>query len=144
MEKAGYIDKDSSLNSSARNQENDLMLLKDRLSKLRTEKRLRQEDLAKKIGIARTTYAMYEQGKRNPDYETLQKLADFFGVTRAYLLGDSDNPTEEIDEEMKKLLEDPDFMVAYKEYPGSPEEAKADLIGFLKLIKERDERKKKK
>ncbi|MCQ2010584.1 helix-turn-helix domain-containing protein [Sporolactobacillus sp. STSJ-5] len=119
-------------------------MLNDRLSELRTERKLRQEDLARKIGIARTTYAMYEQGKRNPDYDTLQKLADFFGVTRGYLLGDTDNPNEEIDAELKNLLEDPDFMVAYKEYPGSPEEAKEDLIGFLKLIKERDERKKKK
>lgn len=123
-----------------------MMLLKDRLSLLRTQKKMTQEDLANKIGIARTTYAMYEQGNRNPDYDTLQKLADVFGVTRAYLLGDTDipNSNESVDEEIKKLMEDPDFTAAFKDMPGNPEEAKKDLIGFMKFWKEQDERKNKK
>lgn len=66
------------------------MELKDRLNELRNEKKWTQEDMANRVGIARTTYAMYEQGKRNPDYETLQKIADLFEVTTDYLLGRSD------------------------------------------------------
>lgn len=62
-------------------------MLSNRLSELRKVHKLRQEDLAKRVGIARTTYAMYEQGKREPDYEILQKLADFFEVSVDYLLG---------------------------------------------------------
>lgn len=120
------------------------MELKDRLSLLRTQNKITQEDLAKRIGIARTTYAMYEQGNRNPDYETLQKLADLFGVTRAYLLGDTDDPngSSKIDEDLKKLMEDSEFMAAFKDMPGDVEEAKKDLIGFMKFWKEQDERKK--
>lgn len=53
----------------------------------RKERKLRQEDMAKQLGIARTTYAMYEQGKREPDYNTLIKLATFFEVSIDYLLG---------------------------------------------------------
>ena len=52
-----------------------------RLHTLRKERKLRQEDMAKQLGIARTTYAMYEQGNREPDYNTLIKLATFFEVS---------------------------------------------------------------
>lgn len=56
-----------------------------RLHTLRKERKLRQEDMAKQLGIARTTYAMYEQGNREPDYNTLIKLATFFEVSIDYL-----------------------------------------------------------
>lgn len=64
----------------------------DRLKQLRKQKKLRQEDIANKLGIARTTYAMYEQNSREPDFETLQKLADLFGVSTDYLLGRINDP----------------------------------------------------
>lgn len=67
-------------------------MLGERLKEQRIHKKLRQEDVAAKIGIARTTYAMYEQNKREPDNETLQKLADFFDVRIDYLLGRVDDP----------------------------------------------------
>lgn len=56
-----------------------------RLHTLRKERKLCQEDMAKQLGIARTTYAMYEQGNREPDYNTLIKLANFFEVSIDYL-----------------------------------------------------------
>ncbi|MEK4233251.1 helix-turn-helix transcriptional regulator [Anoxybacillus sp. FSL W8-0703] len=67
----------------------------DRLQELRNEMKLRQEDVAKKIGVGRTTYAMYEQGKREPDYETLLKIANFFGVSIDYLLTGKDKTGNE-------------------------------------------------
>ena len=39
------------------------------------------------MGIVRTTYSNYESGNRQPDNETLKKLADFYEVTVDYLLG---------------------------------------------------------
>lgn len=53
------------------------MDFKTRLKELRKLKNLYQEDLASELGIARTTYASYEQGSREPDREMLIKLADF-------------------------------------------------------------------
>ncbi|WP_051350727.1 helix-turn-helix domain-containing protein [Caloramator sp. ALD01] len=63
-----------------------------RLKMLREEKGLKQKDLAKIIGISDRTIGMYEQGRREPDFETLIKIADHFGVTTDYLLGRTDNP----------------------------------------------------
>lgn len=59
----------------------------ERLKKMRKERGLTQGGLAEQIGIARTTYANYEQGLRDVDNKTLNKLADFFEVTTDYLLG---------------------------------------------------------
>jgi transcriptional regulator with XRE-family HTH domain len=119
-----------------------------RLKELRLEKKLTQKELGERLKLSESAIGMYERGERLPPIDLIKKIASFFDVTRSYIIGDTNDRSSssfaEIDEDLKVLMEDPDFMVAYKEYPGSPEEAKEDLIGFLKLIKERDERKKKK
>lgn len=62
-------------------------MLSKRIASERKKINKTQAEVAKSIGIARTTYAMYEQGKREPDYATLEKLANFFDVSIDYLLG---------------------------------------------------------
>lgn len=63
-----------------------------RLVELRNNFNLTQEELGDIIGVARTTYAMYEQGKREMDYETLIKIANRFNVSLDYLFGRTDTP----------------------------------------------------
>ncbi|WP_285804117.1 helix-turn-helix domain-containing protein [Alkalicoccobacillus plakortidis] len=63
-----------------------------RLTSLRKQKKLSQEGLTNKLGINRSTYARYEREQTQPDYDTLQKLADFFEVSTDYLLGRVDEP----------------------------------------------------
>lgn len=57
------------------------------IKKLREENHLSQKDLADYLGITRQAVASYELSKRQPDYEILRKIADFFGVSIDYLLG---------------------------------------------------------
>lgn len=57
-----------------------------RLRQLRTSKNLTQKDVAEFLGVDRTTYVKYETGASEPNFETLQKLAAFFGVSTDYLL----------------------------------------------------------
>lgn len=73
----------------------------DRLSKLRTAKKLTQQDIANKLGITRQAYSFYETGKREPDYETLKKLVDLFEVSIDYLLGRSNDPSNVEEDEEK-------------------------------------------
>lgn len=60
---------------------------KDRLRELRKSKGLSQAETARRLNINRITYSQYEMGRRHPDYETLNKIADFFGTSVDYLLG---------------------------------------------------------
>ncbi len=57
------------------------------LKSLRLSKKLTQDELAKILKISRSTVGMYEKGDREPDYETLESIADYFNVSIDYLLG---------------------------------------------------------
>jgi transcriptional regulator with XRE-family HTH domain len=48
---------------------------------------LTQEEVAKRLDITVASYALYEQNRRRPDYDTLILLADMFGCSTDYLLG---------------------------------------------------------
>lgn len=60
---------------------------------LRMASGLTQQELADKLKISRSTIGMYETGAREPDYDTLEEIADFFNVDIDYLLGRSDKTT---------------------------------------------------
>ena len=63
---------------------------KDRFKGLRKRDNYTQDELAEKLGISRSGVSAYELGAREPDFETLEMIADFFNVDVAYLLGESD------------------------------------------------------
>ncbi|MCX08422.1 XRE family transcriptional regulator [Listeria monocytogenes] len=63
----------------------------DTLMKLRKSKNLTQSDIAKILGVARTTYSSYEQNRRMPDAEIQIKIADYFDVSLDYLHGRGKN-----------------------------------------------------
>lgn len=54
---------------------------------LRKAKKVTQKEMADFLKTTQTTYSRYELGTREPDIETLLKLADYFGVSVDYLLG---------------------------------------------------------
>ena len=57
------------------------------LKSLRVAKGLTQDELSKQLNISRSTIGMYEKGAREPDFETLELIADYFNVDTDYLLG---------------------------------------------------------
>lgn len=59
----------------------------EKLKQLRKEKGLTQEEIANIIGVSKNTVSRYELGSREPDFETLNKLAEIFSCTTDYLLG---------------------------------------------------------
>ena len=64
------------------------------LKSLRTERGLTQDGLSKALKVSRSTIGMYENGSREPDYETLELIADYFNVDIDYLLGRTDKTTK--------------------------------------------------
>lgn len=63
-----------------------------RLKELRKARGISQQKLATHLNVARSTVAMWETGASAPDYEALDKIADFFDVTTDYILGRTDDP----------------------------------------------------
>lgn len=61
-------------------------MFKKRLRELRTSRNLTQNKLAEELGIAKSTISMYENGNREPDFETLELIADYFNVTMGSLV----------------------------------------------------------
>lgn len=61
-----------------------------RMKQLRQEQKMSQQELADRLGISRSAVGMYEQGRRDPDFELLDAIADLFGVDLSYMLGRSD------------------------------------------------------
>jgi transcriptional regulator with XRE-family HTH domain len=63
----------------------------ERLKLLRKKNGYTQVSLAEKLGVSKGTVAMWETGKRTPDFETLCTLSDLFDVRIDYILGHSDD-----------------------------------------------------
>ncbi|WP_392454857.1 helix-turn-helix domain-containing protein [Chryseomicrobium aureum] len=57
-----------------------------KLKKLRERENLSRDEFAKKIGITYAALSKYELDLRQPDFETLTKIADYFEVSTDYLL----------------------------------------------------------
>ena len=68
-----------------------MKLFSHRLKKLRNEKKLRQEDLARAIQVSQRTISSWENGVVEPSIIYLKKIANFFCVSVDYIVG---NDTE--------------------------------------------------
>ena len=77
----------------------------ERLKQLRKEKGLSQIMLAKELGVSGGTVAMWETGKRKPQFEMFDKLCRFFDRSIDYILGasDDDRSFALINEEVQQL-----------------------------------------
>lgn len=65
------------------------------LKNLRKDHGDTQADLARYLGISRSAISMYESGEREPDFETLEAIADYFNVNMDFLLGQTEGSTQE-------------------------------------------------
>lgn len=65
------------------------MKFPDILKALRKRENLNQSELANAIGVSRSAIGMYESGQREPDFETMEAIADYFNVSMDYLHGKS-------------------------------------------------------
>lgn len=70
------------------------MNFRTRLKQLRKERNINQRELSEYLKVAPSTISMYENGQREPNFEVLEVLADFFNVDMNYLLGKTDKTTK--------------------------------------------------
>ena len=55
--------------------------MKNRVEQLRKERNIRQEELAKVLGVSRQTISSLENGRYNPSILLAYKIAKFFDMT---------------------------------------------------------------
>ncbi len=117
---------------------------------LRTSSKLTQAEMAEKLGISRSTIGMYETGAREPDFETLEKIADFFNVDIDYLLGRTEKTAllpetighyylnDETRAIAQEAFENPELRTLFKVARDIPPERLRAHIEFMKTLKEQE------
>lgn len=68
------------------------MTFSERLISLRKSKNITQKQISTTINMSEPAYQRYEYGTREPAYQKLIALADYFNVSIDYLVGRTDNP----------------------------------------------------
>lgn len=107
--------------------------LSSKLKELREKNNVSQYKLAEDLDIKRSAYGNYETGMSYPEYEVLEKIANYFKVDISELLGYDEDFDRSIDlltesEEIKKQIK----IYFYKKYRKVPSESK--ILDILKLL----------
>nr|DAW24589.1 MAG TPA: helix-turn-helix domain protein [Caudoviricetes sp.] len=123
------------------------MPFKDMLKYLREQKGLSQEKLAELTQLSKSAISMYENGNREPKFETLETLADFFNVDMNTLLDKNPDTTlsprdeRQIAADLEKMLADLDNQNAMAAMGGTVEDdedrelLRASLLATMRLAK---------
>jgi len=115
-----------------------------RLKELRKEFKLTQSDVAKFLNISESAYGYYEQGRNEISISSIQKLAEKYGVSVAYILCETDvkHPqiqAEQDEAEFQAFANDPSLQKWYKELPKSREEDLQKLRKMWEILKDSGE-----
>jgi transcriptional regulator with XRE-family HTH domain len=98
--------------------------MKFRLKEIRERSKISQSDLSQILNVSPSAVGMWEQGRREPDYATLNALADIFDVSIDYLLGREDS--SKLPKEESQLL---------RSFNSLTKEGKAALLTILDSLK---------
>ena len=110
--------------------------------RIREQSGLTQQQMADKLGISRSAIGMYEKGEREPNFETLELIADTFNVDMNFLLGkkpttevipDTDYLDKEAREAAQFLYENPYYKVLFD----ASRKVKKEDIDFVKQMIDR-------
>jgi len=114
----------------------------NRVAELRKSKKWSMQYIADQLEIAKSTYAGYESGYREPSLDTIKKIADLFKTSVDYLLERTDNqhfPPEQVKENSPLELTDQtqlaNILLTIDEKTLSPEE----LYHFIAFIRSKRE-----
>ena len=108
--------------------------LSERLKALRTRHDMSQQKLAESLNLSRELLSNYEQGRREPDYNTLILISNFFDVSVDYMLG--------VTKIEKRLLHESvsdKYNCLMTDISGLSKESLTELEKYINLLKMRDE-----
>lgn len=103
------------------------------LKYIRKKANVTQKKLSEIMGVGRSTISMWETDVCQPDYDTMIKLADYFGVTTDELLGLNPNRYEDIPAPTSNGIKIP---VLGKVQAGIPVTAVQDILDYEEITPE--------
>lgn len=121
-------------------------MLGSRLKKLRLDKKLTQLQVAQKVNISEARYNLYENNRRQPDYELLKSLAEVLDTTTDYLLG-NDSTTKtinsvisdtELADKLNTLVENERVKVLFDKIGDLNDEELDQVVNIITIIKKDD------
>ena len=107
------------------------------LKNLREVNHVTQEQLADYLKVSRPTIAGYETKSRQPDFERLVKIAEYFEVSIDYLMRGY-KPEDEVP--VKESILNQEAMISYRKLSLA---SKQDALKYIRLLQLRDEKTKK-
>lgn len=111
----------------------------NRIKELRKSHNWTQEELGKMLNVQKAAISKYELEIVQLTDEIINKLAKIFNVSADYLLGRTTIKQPEslsIDEEFLQLLNDPDTLIAFKDFKNLSDSDKQEIINFIKFKKQ--------
>lgn len=112
------------------------MDFKTRLKELRMARHLTQVELAKRLNLSPAAISMYENGQREPNFETEEFIADYFNVDLDYLRGVKDTTTEVVTNDTHLL-----FQIFKRLDPHARDMVTAYAQGLFDILQEQEETK---
>ena len=95
------------------------------LQNLRKSRGITQAEFSQIMNVAPSTIGMWEKGYREPDYDNLKRIANYFNVSTDYLLG-NDTGAATLAQEETTLLED------FRSLTAEKKQTLFNMLAFLK------------
>lgn len=114
-----------------------MALFNERLVQARKNQKSSQAVVASGLGIARSTLAQWETGDREPSFEMIEKLADYFKVPLAYFFTETDVPRlNALAEKYGDLLSSPEIQAVMDELSLRSEDERRQIAqAILSMLK---------
>lgn len=108
-------------------------MFNDVLRQLRIKAGMSQEELANKLGLAKSTISMYESGSREPSLEILEAIADIFNVDMNTLTDSKKSAalSDELQDYLEELKNREEMRMLFSLAKGATKE---DVMQAVKII----------
>ena len=114
----------------------------ERLSALRRGAGMTQAELAKKLGISKSSVSMYECGNREPEFDLLEKMADLLQVDMNVLLGRGEplvNNDPELTAYLEALRDRPEMRALFRLSQNATREDVETAVTILEALRSKHE-----
>lgn len=105
--------------------------------RLLDEKGLKNSDVSRGTGISNMTLSDWKRGKTTPKTDTMQKIADFLGVSVDYIMtGKESNISEDLADELVEIMyADEEIKKCFTKILSMPKDKQEHIISIINTFK---------